>query len=202
MPIFLYTVGVLALTAAASSFFPISTAPFANLAACTPAAFTSISRRSNPTSSRAFTWIADRAALAFSLLARLWLVLVAAITARGVLFFVPGTWEAAVEMVFFLGAEVVVAMQFFPALLLARAPGNWVLPFVPLVRVLLFIIWPVQAVLDLLDLGAALVRRKRSADSRRRAAAGHRSFRGRRHRRGHHRAGRSAPDRTRRRIRR
>ena len=65
-----------------------------------------------------------RAALAFSLLARLWLVFVAAITARGVLFFVPGTWEAAVEMIFFLGAEVVIAMQFFPALLLARASGK------------------------------------------------------------------------------
>ena len=32
----------------------------------------------------------QRAALAFSLLARLWLVLVAAVTARGVIFFVPG----------------------------------------------------------------------------------------------------------------
>jgi putative hemolysin len=67
-----------------------------------------------------------------------------------VLFFVPGTWEAGVEMIFFLGAEVVIAMQFFPALLLARAPGNWVLPLVPIVRVFLFIIWPVQAVLELL----------------------------------------------------
>ena len=66
-----------------------------------------------------------RAPLAFSLLARLWLVLVAALTARGVLFFVPGTWEAAVEMIFFLGAEVVIAMQFLPALLLARASGEW-----------------------------------------------------------------------------
>src|SRR5271154_4310428 len=43
-----------------------------------------------------------RAALAFSLLARLWLVLVAAVTARGVIFFVPGSWEAALELVFFL----------------------------------------------------------------------------------------------------
>ncbi len=43
------------------------------------------------------------AAQIFNLLARLWLVLVAAVTARGVIFFVPGTWEAAVEMVFFLG---------------------------------------------------------------------------------------------------
>ena len=78
-----------------------------------------------------------RAALAFSLLARLWLVLVAAITARGVIFFVPGTWEAAVEMIFFLGAEVVIAMQFFPSLLLAGARGNWVAPLVPVVRVFL-----------------------------------------------------------------
>src|ERR1700734_3224008 len=91
-----------------------------------------------------------RAPLAFRLLARLWLVLVAALTARGVLFFVPGTWEAAVEIICFLGAEVVIAMQFFPALLLARGPGNWVSPFVPLIRAFLFLIWPIQAVLELL----------------------------------------------------
>lgn len=91
-----------------------------------------------------------RAALAFSLLGRLWLVLVAAVTARGVIFFVPGTWEAAVEMIFFLAGEVVIAMQFFPALLLARAPGNWVAPLVPVVRVFMILIWPIQAVLELL----------------------------------------------------
>ena len=65
-----------------------------------------------------------RAAQIFNLLARLWLVLVAAVTARGVIFFVPGTWEAAVEMVFFLGAEVVIAMQFWPSLLLAGIAGK------------------------------------------------------------------------------
>ena len=70
----------------------------------------------------------------FSLLARLWLVLVAAVTARGVIFFVPGTWEAAVEMVFFLSAEVVIAMQFWPSVLLAALPGDWIAPFVPVVR--------------------------------------------------------------------
>jgi CBS domain containing-hemolysin-like protein len=91
-----------------------------------------------------------RAALAFSLLTRLWLVLVAAITARAVIFFSLGTWEAALEMIFFLGAEVVVAMQFLPSLLLARAPGNWIAPFVPIVRAFLFLTWPVLAVLELL----------------------------------------------------
>ena len=91
----------------------------------------------------------QRAALAFSLLSRLWLVLVAALTARGVIFFVPGTWEAAVEMVFFLAAEVVVAMQFLPSLLLARTPGNWIGPLVPVVRAFIVVIWPVQAILEL-----------------------------------------------------
>jgi putative hemolysin len=91
-----------------------------------------------------------RAALAFSLLERFWLVLVAALTARGVIFFVPGTWEAALEMVFFLGAEVLVAMQFLPALLVARAPGNWMLPIVPVVRVFVWVIRPAQVVLELI----------------------------------------------------
>jgi putative hemolysin len=89
-----------------------------------------------------------RAALAFSLLTRLWLVLVAAITASAVIFFALGTWEAALEMIFFLGAEVVVAMQFLPSLLLARAPGNWIAPLVPLVRAFVFFTWPVLAVLE------------------------------------------------------
>jgi len=89
-----------------------------------------------------------RAASAFSLLSKLWLVLVAAVTARGVTFFVPGTWEAALEMAFFLGAEVVIAMHFLPALLLAGLPGNWIAPFVPVVRVCLVVVWPVQAVLE------------------------------------------------------
>ncbi|HVB57688.1 MAG TPA: hemolysin family protein [Candidatus Acidoferrales bacterium] len=90
-----------------------------------------------------------RSALAFNLLARLWLVLVAALTARGVIFFVPGTWQAAVEMIFFLGAEVVIVMQFMPSLLLTGAAGNWMGPFVPVVRFFVWIIWPIQAVLEL-----------------------------------------------------
>ena len=91
-----------------------------------------------------------QAAQIFSLLARLWLVLVAAVTARGVIFFVPGTWEAVIEMVFFLGAEVVVAMQFWPAVLMAALPGNWIAPLVPLVRFFVWIVWPIYFVVDLL----------------------------------------------------
>jgi len=89
-----------------------------------------------------------RANLAFSLLALLWLVLVAAVTARGVIFFVPGTWEAAVEMVFFLSAEVVIAMQLLPYLLLAGVRGSWVGPLVPAVRIFVWIIWPGLAILE------------------------------------------------------
>jgi CBS domain containing-hemolysin-like protein len=89
-----------------------------------------------------------RLALSFNLLARLWLVLVAALTARGVIFFVPSSWQAALEMVVFLGAEVAVLMQFLPALLLAGVRGSWVAPFVPIVRACLWIVRPIEAVLE------------------------------------------------------
>ncbi|MGA3295787.1 MAG: hemolysin family protein [Candidatus Acidiferrales bacterium] len=90
----------------------------------------------------------SRAALAFSLLARLWLVLVAAITALAVNSIVPGRWEFVTEVVIFLGAEVVIAMQFVPLLLLAGIRGNWISPLVPVVRLFLWIIWPIHAVLS------------------------------------------------------
>src|SRR5208337_4026052 len=90
------------------------------------------------------------AAVAFSLLARLWLVLVATLTALGVLYFVPNRWQAALEIVLLLGAQVVVAMQILPVLLLAGAEGNWVAPLVPVIRLLLWILWPLRALMDLL----------------------------------------------------
>lgn len=91
-----------------------------------------------------------RAALGFNLLARFWLVLVAVLTAGGVIFFVPETWKAVVEMVVFLGAEVVIAMQFLPVLLLMGVPGNWIAPLVPAVRLCVWLAWPVQASLELI----------------------------------------------------
>jgi putative hemolysin len=92
----------------------------------------------------------ERAGATFNMLARLWLVLVATMTAHGVTAFVQSNWEAAAEMVVFLGAEVVVLMQFVPSVLLAGAPGNWLSPFVPFVRLMMWVVWPVQGVLDLL----------------------------------------------------
>ncbi|MGA3300808.1 MAG: CBS domain-containing protein, partial [Candidatus Acidiferrales bacterium] len=149
MPIFLYTTGVLALTVGLVLFSYLDRAYRELGRVHTGRVFAHLETFEAEIEPR-FHMERRRAALAFSLLARFWLVLVAALTARGVIFFVPGTWEAALEMVCFLGAEVIVAMQFFPALLLARGPGNWVLPFVPIVRAFVFLIWPVQAVLELL----------------------------------------------------
>jgi len=148
MPILLYTIGVLALTAGLVVFSYLDRV-FRELGRVTTSRIHDHLDTFELEIEPRFKMDRHRAALAFNLLTRLWLVLVAAVTARGVIFFVPGTWEAAVEMVFFLSAEVVIAMHFIPALLLARAPGNWVAPFVPIVRAFVWIIWPVQAVLEL-----------------------------------------------------
>jgi CBS domain containing-hemolysin-like protein len=149
MPILLYTIGVLALTAALVVLSYLDRV-YRELGRV----YTGRIRDHLDTFELAieprFKMDRRRAALAFSLLDRFWLVLVAAVTTRGLLFFVPGTWEAAVEMIFFLSAEVVVAMQFLPAVLLARAPGNWIAPLVPVVQAFLIVIWPVQAALELL----------------------------------------------------
>lgn len=89
------------------------------------------------------------AALAFSLLARLWLVVVASVTALGVFVFVPDRWEAVVEAALLLGTEVVVAMHLLPMLLIAGAAGNWSAPLVPVVRAFLWLSWPIHAFIDL-----------------------------------------------------
>jgi len=89
-----------------------------------------------------------RAGGTFSLLARLWLVVVSVLTARAVILFAGQTWQIAAEMIFFLGLEVIVGMQFFPALLLARTTGKWLIPILPVVRAFAWLVWPVQAILE------------------------------------------------------
>ena len=90
-----------------------------------------------------------RASLGFSLLTRIWLVLVATVTALGVVHFVPDRWQAALEIVLLLGVQVVIAMQLLPALLMAGTGVGWVAPLVPPLRLLLWILWPVRALVDL-----------------------------------------------------
>lgn len=149
MPIFLYTLGVLALTAALAIFSYLDRVYRELGHVWTGRVHRHLEKFEAEVEPR-FKMDRRQAAHIFNLLARLWLVLVAAVTARGVIFFVPGTWEAAVEMVFFLGAEVVIAMQFFPAVLMSAVPGNWISPLVPVVRLFVWLVWPLQAVLNLM----------------------------------------------------
>src|SRR5665213_3039593 len=54
----------------------------------------------------------SRATTAFRLLANLWLVLVTAETARGVIVFVPGTWDALAQALIYVLVEVLLLSQF------------------------------------------------------------------------------------------
>jgi CBS domain containing-hemolysin-like protein len=146
---FLYTLGVLALTAGLPVFAYLDRV-YRELGRATTGRIHAHLEVFEAEIEPRFRMERRRASLAFSLLARLWLVLVAAVTARGVIFFATGTWEAAVEMVVFLGAEVTVLMHFVPSLLLLGGRGSWVSPLVPVVRLLLWIIWPLQAILEML----------------------------------------------------
>ncbi|HLJ41475.1 MAG TPA: hemolysin family protein [Candidatus Acidoferrales bacterium] len=89
-----------------------------------------------------------RASGTFSLLTRLWLVVISVLTARAVILFAGETWQIVAEMIFFLGLEVIVGMQFFPALLLARTRGKWLIPILPVIRLFAWLVWPIQAILE------------------------------------------------------
>jgi putative hemolysin len=149
MAAILYTIGVLALTAGLAVFAYLDRV-YRELDRVATGRMSAHLETFESEIEPRFNMDRHRAALAFTLLARLWLVLVAAVTARGVIFFVPGSWEAALELVFFLSGEVIILMQFVPSLILAGVRGNWIAPFVPAIRVFMWIIWPVQVVLEML----------------------------------------------------
>src|SRR5712664_1413178 len=69
-------------------------------------------------------------------------------TTRGVVYFVPGTWESFVEFCVFLVLEVVIAMHFIPDMLLYRTTGRWLLPLLPLIRGAMWFVWPVRVFLE------------------------------------------------------
>jgi CBS domain containing-hemolysin-like protein len=85
---------------------------------------------------------------AFRLLANLWLVLVTAETARGVIVFVPGTWDALVQALIYVLVEVLLLSQFIPDFLLARTRGKWLTRFALLIRAFLWIVWPFRVLLE------------------------------------------------------
>jgi CBS domain containing-hemolysin-like protein len=85
---------------------------------------------------------------AFRILGHFWLAFLVLETTRGVLFFVPGTWEAVLELSVFIALEVVVAMHFIPDLLLYRTTGRWLLPLLPAIRASLWIVWPFRVFVE------------------------------------------------------
>src|SRR5665213_1058626 len=90
-----------------------------------------------------------RAATGFRLLANLWLVLVTAETARGVIVFVPGTWDALVQVLVYVTVEVLLLSQFIPDFLLARTKGRWLIRLALAIRAFLWLVWPFRVLLDL-----------------------------------------------------
>ena len=90
-----------------------------------------------------------RAATGFRLLANLWLVVVTAETARGVIVFVPGTWDALAQALVYVMVEVLLFSQFIPDFLLVRTTGRWLVRFALVIRGFLWIVWPFRVVLEL-----------------------------------------------------
>jgi putative hemolysin len=84
----------------------------------------------------------------FRILGHFWLAFLVLETTRGVVYFVPGTWESLVEFCVFLSLEVVFAMHFIPDMLLYRTTGRWLLPLLPLIRAAMWLVWPVRVFLE------------------------------------------------------
>jgi putative hemolysin len=90
-----------------------------------------------------------RATMGFRLLANLWLVLVAAETARGVIVFVPGTWDALLQALVYVLVEVLLLSQFIPDFMLARTRGRWLVRLALVIRAFLWIVWPFRVLLEI-----------------------------------------------------
>jgi len=90
-----------------------------------------------------------RATTGFRLLANLWLVLVTAETARGVIVFVPGTWDALLQALVYVLVEVLLLSQFIPDFLLARTKGRWLIRLALIIRAFLWFVWPFRVLLEL-----------------------------------------------------
>jgi putative hemolysin len=84
----------------------------------------------------------------FRILGHFWLAFLVLETTRGVVYFVPGTWEAGLEFFVFLTLEVVIAMHFVPDMLLYRTTGRWLLPLLPFLRAAIWLVWPIRVFLE------------------------------------------------------
>jgi putative hemolysin len=84
----------------------------------------------------------------FRILGHFWLAFVVLETTRGVVYLVPNSWEAGLQFLVFLSLEVVIAMHFIPDMLLYRTTGRWLLPLLPLIRVAMWLVWPIRVFLE------------------------------------------------------
>jgi len=84
----------------------------------------------------------------FRILGHFWLAFLVLETTRGVVYFVPGTWESFVEFCVFLSLEVIILMHFIPDMLLYRTTGRWLIPLLPLIRAAMWLVWPVRVFLE------------------------------------------------------
>jgi len=109
---------------------------------------------------------------AFRILGHFWLAFLVLETTRGVLFFVPGTWEALVELSVFIALEVVVAMHFIPDLLLYRTSGRWLLPLLPAIRASLWLVWPFRVFVEGAETLARISEKERETTAEQRTEEG------------------------------
>src|SRR5438445_9294740 len=84
----------------------------------------------------------------FRILGHFWLAFLVLETTRGVVYFVPGTWESFVEFCVFVVLEVVLAMHFIPDMLLYRTTGRWLLPLLPLIPGSMWVGWSLRVFLE------------------------------------------------------
>jgi CBS domain containing-hemolysin-like protein len=69
-----------------------------------------------------------------SLATHLWLAALLAVTLTAVLQREPVAWRAVLELIFIVGTEIVLALHFVPSILLARSGTRWLLPLLPVIR--------------------------------------------------------------------
>ena len=141
------------------SYSPISTASTANLGRVTTGRVREHLEFFETEIEPHFHMERTRGTTGFRLLANLWLVLVTAETARGVIVFVPGTWDALLQALVYVLVEVLLLSQFIPDFLLARTKGRWLVRLALVIRAFLWIVWPFRVILAGGDFAGAYFRR-------------------------------------------
>ena len=88
------------------------------------------------------------ASLTFRLLSHLLLAMVAALTVLAAARTADTATETALEEIVLPICEVFFFMHLIPYMLLTRSTGRWLAPFVPILRLLSFLVWPIRTLLE------------------------------------------------------